>query len=328
VDSNIFAFADNFGVRSTIPQQNVSYDNNVLAANLYMHLTDAQYLWADSSNWERRAVADSAFASFKGNTLELPKLPVDSGFADAVLPRLFTLPSRISADQWKTVATQIGSSAKPAASSDAPTLEPATPKAEPPKPAAGRETSLSDILAGLSSMKSELKEIESHKTPVVVTEPVYCPVFDWKKALALAQEMSDDGPGAHRLKLSVSFAPPRSRAEVEYTRVTPQAIDADHASLDNKAVELEVTEIRSSSANQSLFPAGTSSDDYVAYSVATLGDAIRTRVAIIVRLDTAASKLLDHTNPSDKLRIRGTARVPGNPSALSIVVDRAEAVES
>ena len=34
------------------------------------------------------------------------------------------------------------------------------------------------------------------------------------------------------------------------------------------------------------------------------------------------------TTPTDKLRIRGTARVPGNPSALSIVVDSAEAVES
>jgi hypothetical protein len=327
VDSNIFAFADNFGVRSTIPQQNVSYDNNVFAANLYIHLTDAQYLWADSSNWERRAVADSAFASFKGNKLDLPKLPIDSGFADAVLARLFTLPSRISDAQWKAYATQIGSSAKPPTSSDDPAAEPAMPTAEPAKPGAGRETSIGDILASLSSIKDQMKEIESHKT-TVATEPTYCPVFDWEKALDLAQEPSGDGPGAHRLKLTVSFAPVRSRAGVEYARVTPQAIDADHASLDNKTVELEVTEARSSSANQSLFPAGTTSDDYVAYSVATVGDATRTRIAIIVRLDTAASKLLSHTNPSDKLRIRGTARVPGNPSALSIVVDSAEAVVS
>ena len=89
-----------------------------------------------------------------------------------------------------------------------------------------------------------------------------------------------------------------------------------------------MTEARSSSTNASLYPTGTTSDDYVAYSVATAGDATRTRVAIVVRLDTAASKLLDGTTPTDKLRIRGTARVPGNPSALSIVVDSAEAVES
>ena len=48
MDSNIFAFADNFGVRVTIPQSNVSFVNNVFAANLYLHLTDVQYLWADS----------------------------------------------------------------------------------------------------------------------------------------------------------------------------------------------------------------------------------------------------------------------------------------
>ena len=48
-------------------------DGNVFAANLFNHLTDAGYLWADGSNWERRAVADSAFASIKGNKLEYAK---------------------------------------------------------------------------------------------------------------------------------------------------------------------------------------------------------------------------------------------------------------
>jgi hypothetical protein len=325
VDSNIFAFADNFGVRSTIAQQNVSYDGNVFAANLYNHLTDTQYLWTDNSTWERR-VADSGFASFHGNTLDLPKLPVDASFADAALARLFALPSRISAEQWKTLAAQIGSSAKPAAPKDAPAAESPKPEPAAPAPSAG-PASLNDLLASLSSMKSQIKEIESHK-PAAVAEPIYCPAFDWKKALDLAQDESIAGAGAHRLKLAVSFAAPRSQASVEYTQITPQSIDADHASLDNKSVELEVTEARSSSSNPSLYPAGTTSDDYVAYSVAAAGDTTRTRIAIVVRLDTAASKLLDHTTPTDRLRIRGTARVPGNPSALSIVVDSAEAVES
>ncbi len=103
VDSNIFAFADNFGVRSTVPQQSASYDRNVFAANLYNHLTDTQYLWTDSSNWERRAVADSGFASFSGNTLELPKLPVDSGFADAALERACLRFRRaFLPDEWRT----------------------------------------------------------------------------------------------------------------------------------------------------------------------------------------------------------------------------------
>jgi hypothetical protein len=320
VDSNIFAFADNFGVRSTIPQQNVSFDNNVFAANLFNYLTDAQYLWADASSWDRRAVDDSAFAGFKGNTLELPKLPVDSGFADLALKRLFALPSRISVDQWKTFAAQIGSSAAPAAPKE-------TAASEPAKPAAADDSSLSGLLASLSGMTDKMKKEGEHKT-TAASEPIYCPVYDWKKALALAQETSDAEPGAHKLKLTVSFAAAHARAEIQYAQITPQAIDVDHASLDNKPVELEVTEARSSSTNPSLFPAGTTRDDYEAYSVATVGDATRTRIAIIVRLDTAASKVLDRTTPTDKLRIRGTARVPLDPGGLSIVVDTAEAVES
>lgn len=124
---------------------------------------------------------------------------------------------------------------------------------------------------------------------------------------------------AHRPKLAVSFTTPRSQVSVEYTPITSEAIDADHAALDNKAVELEITEAGSSSSNPSLFPTGITSDDYVAYSVPTPGDATRTRIGLVVRLDTAASNLLDRTVPADKLRVRGTARVPGNPSALSIV---------
>lgn len=328
VDSNIFAFADNFGVRSTIQQQNVSFENNVFAGNLFLHLTDAQYLWSDSSNWERRAVADSDFAAFQGNTLELPKLPVDPGFADAALTRLQGLPSRISRDQWKTLAAQIGSSVVPVAGGDT-AKEVAKPESAPASapPAAPKASSLNDILASLGSIKDKMQEMESHKTGAPA-EPLYCPAFAWKKALALAQETPDAGPGAHRMKLGVSFSPARTRVEVQYAPITPQTIDADHALLDNKLLELTITEARPSSSNPTLFPAGMTSDDYAAYSVATVGDATRTHVAIIVRLDTAASKLLNHTNPSDKLRIRGTARVPGNPSALSIVVDSAEALDA
>ena len=326
VASNIFAFADNFGVRSAISQQNVSYENNVFAGNLYIHLTDTQYLWVDSSDWDRRAVADSAFRSFKDNSLALPKLPVDPKFADAVMTRLFGLPSRISADEWKTLGALIGASARPATAAEAAAPEPA--KAPAVAAAASGPSSLNDLLSSLSSMKSQIKEIESKKPAAAAAEPVYCPALDWQKALALAQDGNADAPGAHRVKLPVSFAAPRSQSSAEYQAITPQAIDADHAALDNKAVELDVTEARSSAGNQSIFPAGISDDDYAAYNVSTVGEATRTRVAIVVRLDTASSKLLDRTVPTDRLRIRGTARVPANPGALSIVVDSAEAVES
>src|SRR5262249_39961116 len=150
------------------------------AANLFNHFTDTQYLWADGSNWDRRAVADSDYVSFKGNTLELLKLPVDPGFGDAALTRLFNLPSRITDEQWKVFAAQIGSSAAPAVQKDP---EPAVDaaKAASAKPASS-DSSLSSLLASLDSISDKVKAAaDSHK----VTAPLYCPIFDWKKALAL-----------------------------------------------------------------------------------------------------------------------------------------------
>jgi hypothetical protein len=314
VESNIFAFADNFGARATIPQQNVSFNSNVFAGNLFNHLTDAGYLWADGSNWERRAAADSSFPSFKGNTLELPKLPVDPGFANAALARLYTLPSRVSKDEWTALAARIGATVTPVVTS-------APSPAEPAKPVSAA-SSLNDLLAQLGSLEKK-KPAEASKT-AGNSAPSYCPVFDWKKALALAQETSDAGPGAHRRNLAVAFSAPQARAEREYTRITGQEIDAGRASLNNKTIELDVTQARDSSTNSSLFPAGTERDNFTAYSVTTAGGDTRTRIAIIVKLDTAASKLIGRGASTDVFRIRGTAFVPGDSNVLSIVVDSAQ----
>jgi hypothetical protein len=323
VDSNIFAFADNFGLRSTTAQQIVSYDNNVFAANLYINLTDAQYLWADSATWERRAVSDSSFASFNGNTLQLPKLPLDSAFANAALTRLFLLPSRISPEDWKTLAAQVGATVRPAGEHDDHAQEPAKPAVT--VATASGPSSISDLLASLSTMKTQIKEIESTK-PAPVAEPVYCPALDWQKALALVQDGADR-PGARRTKLAVSFTGTLSALTLDYAKITAQAIDADHDALDNNAVELVVSEARSSAGNQSVYPAGISADDYAAYNVSTPGEATRTRLAILVRLDTTASRILDRAVPTDSLRVRGIARIPANPSSLSIVIDSAEILE-
>lgn len=324
VDSNIFAFADNFGVRSTITQSNLSYDRNAFAAILYIYLTDTQYLWTDRNTFERRAVADSSFASCSGNRLELPKLAVDTTFADAALTRLYALPSRVSPEEWKTFAAQIGATVQPANADPAPAQEPAKPAATPPSTSG--PASLNDLLASLSSMKRQIKEIASAK-PATVVEPVYCPVFNWQKALATVPEGTAE-QGARRMKLDVAFAAPVAVPVTNYVPIETQTIDADHAALDGKVVELVVTETRSTAGNISAFPIGISPDDYAAYNVTTPDNAARTRIAILVRLDTAASKLLDRTVPTDKLRIRGTARTPADPNMLSIVVDSAEAVES
>lgn len=321
VESNVMAFADQCAIRCTLPHENVSVDHNVVAGALFMYVTDGQYLWADGSNGMRRA-ADAGFASFDGNTFELPALAVDPTFADAALTRLFGIASRISTEQWEEFAARIGASVRP--ERPAADAVPEPPKPAQPAPAAAGPASLSDILSSLNSMKDQLKEIDSHKAEPTVAQPVYSPVLDWKRAMDLATHTS--GPGAHRASLSVSFAEAPAREEVQYTLITPTLIDADHAALDSKRVELEITDARSSAANRALYPSGFSSGDYSAFSVTTAGETTRTRLALIVRLDTGASKVLDRTVSADKLRIRGTARIPENPSALSIVVDSAELI--
>lgn len=280
------------------------------------------------------AVRDSAFGSITGNTLDLPTLPVDTEFADGVLPRLFELPSRLSIDQWRIFAAQIGASVKPPVPITAPAANPAPAAAEvTPAPAVAKPVgspSLSDLIARLGALKTAPPKLEASAAPAASTDktnPMYCPIFDWKKALALAQGLQGEGPGAHWLKLAVSFTAVQPRAEIQYTRVAPQELGGDLATFDNKPLELEVTDARESSTSPALFPADTSKDNYTAYYVSTPGDWTRTRLSIVARDDTAASKALSRTRPSDRIRIRGTARVLRNPGALAIVADSAEVIQ-
>jgi hypothetical protein len=52
------------------------------------------------------------------------------------------------------------------------------------------------------------------------------------------------------------------------------------------------------------------------------------RIAIVVKLDTAASRFIHRGTSTDMVRIRGTARTTPDAGALSIVVDTAEAASA
>jgi len=328
VESNIFAFADNFGIRDSVGQQSVSLNNNVFAGNLFNHLTDTQYLWADSSNWERRAVADSDYASIQGNVLTLPKLPVDAGFADKALDRLFKLPSRISRDTWHVLAAQIGASVKPEPPAAAPAAEVPKP-VEAPKPV---QPSISDLIASLGAMKnapSRAATPAAASTSATASGPpenIFCPVYDWKKALDLAQEGSD-GPGAHKENIAIVFSAAAAKADVRYQVVTPQQMDQGLAPFDNQPVQLDVANLRESSTNPAMFPPGMTNNDYNAYFVSEPGDDVRTRISLVVKIDTAPTKVFNRVGPADKLRVKGAARVIRDPGMVAIVVDNAELVE-
>ena len=61
--------------------------------------------------------------------------------------------------------------------------------------------------------------------------------------------------------------------------------------------------------------------------VAAADGTTRTRLAIVVKLDTAASNLMRRMNARDKVRVLGTAHTKSDSSSLSIVVDSAEILE-
>jgi hypothetical protein len=321
VDSNILAFADNFGVRCTVPQPGVSICNNVLAANLYNQLADANYLWADNSNWARRAMGDSSFASIQGNSLELPQLPVDPACADAALSRLFKLPSHISADEWKKIAQRIGASVSPE-----PPPSAAAPAAAKPAETPAAKPSLNDLMARLGHLDAQKIQAEQATTKPQGEAPKYCPQFDWKKAMDLALQSATPAAGAHRKQIAVAFSAGQdAKAAVDYVRIPVEHLDAVRADLNGKPIEMDVSDLRESSTSMGLFPAGTSKNDYTAYTVAVIagGDSPRTRVAVVVKDDTTAAKYLNRMVPTDKIRVRGTAYTAPESYQLSVLVDSA-----
>jgi hypothetical protein len=323
LEANIIGFADNFGLRAALPQDNVSLRRNVFAANLFNQLTDCQYLFADSATWQRRVEGDSSY-TLEGNQLLVPQLPVDAAFSDLALPRLFALPSRITREEWPAIAVAIGSSARPQpvgqpASASAAMASPA------PAPASPGGSSLAALMAKIASTTEKLKAIETTKEPA---KPTYCPRYDCAKALALALPTDDAGtaPGAHRTALEVSFGTTKAAPQVTYMPLAAADVDRLRAELNQHAVELSVTQLRDSSTNPSVFAPGTDKRDYSAYGVVAVDAPTRTRLALVVRDDTQVSTLIRRAQPSDTLRIRGMAYTTSGESGLSILVDAVEVV--
>jgi hypothetical protein len=319
LESNIIGFADNYGVRAALPQENVEFRNNIFAANLFNHLCDAQYLWADGSNWSRRVEGDSSY-TLDGNQLLVPQLPVDAAFSDLALSRLFVLPSRIESEEWRSIAPAIGSTAKPQAEE-----QPAAASTPAPAPSSSGGSTLDALLAKIGSTTDKLKELDTKKAPPA---PKYCPLYDFKKALVLATDGADTAPGAHRKKLEISFGTAQVKPQITYKPITAAELDEMRASLDQQPIELDVTQLRDSSSNPSVFPTGTDKKDYSAYAVAAVDGQTRTRLAIVVRDDTEVSKRIRRAQSTDKLHVRGTAFTTSGASGLSIIVDALELVGS
>jgi hypothetical protein len=319
LESNVIGFADNYGIRAAVPQDNVTLRNNVFAANLFNHLCDCQYLFADESNWTRRVEADSSYI-LEGNELAISKWPVDPPFLDRALQRLYKLLSRIKADQWKTIAETTGATVKPEEekSTHAPVAAPA------PAPAASTGNSIADIMARLNGTAAKLKEVAAPPPPAT-GDPLYCPVYDYQKALDFWIDGADSIPGAHRKKLDVVFHQARIKPQISYTPVKATDIDAQRESLNGKPIEILVKDLRDSGSNPSTYSPGTDSRNFSSYGVATAEQAdVRTRLYITIPLDTEVHKRIRKVVNTDKVTVRGTAYSTQNTSALSILVDSVE----
>jgi hypothetical protein len=318
LESNVIGFADNYGIRAAVPQDNVTLRNNVFAANLFNHLCDCQYLFADESNWTRRVEADSSYI-LEGNELAISKWPIDPPFLDLALQRLFQLLSRIKADQWKTIAETTGATVKPEEEKSADAAPAPAPVAAAPS-----GNSIADIMARLNGTAAKLKEAAATPPPAT-TGPKYCPVYDYRKALAFWTDGADTIAGAHRKKLDVVFHETRAKAQIPYTRVNAADIDAQRESLNGKPIEVLVKDLRDSGANPSTYAPGTDTRNFSSYGVAAAeqGD-VRTRLYITIPMDTDVSKRIRKVVNTDKLIIRGTAFTTQNTSAVSILVDSFE----
>jgi hypothetical protein len=238
---------------------------------------------------------------------------VDKEFLDQALTRLFALPSRIASDEWKSIASTVGATVRPEEEASASTA------AAPPAPAsASGGSALDALMAKMSSVDKQVKEAAATKAPAA---PRYCPVYDWKKALALVTEGADSAPGAHRRKLEISFGSLQAKVEKTYTPINAAELDALRETLHEKPISLSITQLRDSSTNPSVFAPGTDRKDYSAYGVATVDAPTRTRIAIVVRADTDVSRRMSRVQASDKLNVRGTAYHTSGQSGLSILVD-------
>ena len=317
LDANIIGLADNYGLRAALPQDNITLRNNVFGANLFNHLCDCQFLFADGTNWTRRVEADSSYL-LDGNQVGESSWPVDAAFMDIALTRLFALPSRIADDEWKSIASTLGATVRPAEAATAAAPAPA------PAPAISGGSSLDALMAKLGSTADKLKEVQAAAAPPAAGAK-YCPVYDYQKALALVTEGADTVPGAHRRKLEVSFGAVKSKAEIAYTPVKAAELDALRESLNLKPIELDVTQLRDSSTNTSVYAPGTDRKDYNAYGVVAADGDTRTRLAIVIRADTDVSRRIGRVQATDKLRVRGTAYHTSGASGLSIVVDSFDA---
>jgi hypothetical protein len=314
LESNVIGFADNYGLRTALPQDNITLRNNAFGANLFNHVCDCQYLFADGTNWARRVEADSSYA-LDGNKLGVSAWPVDPAFMDLALARLFELPSRIAPPEWKSIASAVGATVRPAA--DASAVAPAAPVE--PAAAAPMLSGLDAMMAKMNAASAAMKASAPQQAPA---KPSYCPVYDWHKALALFTEGVDSVPGAHRRKLEVpAFATVAAKAAVTYTPVNAAELDALRETLNQKPIELDITQLRDSSANPSVYAPGTDRKDYSAYGVQAVDAQTRQRIAIVVRADTDVSRKIGRAQASDKLKVRGTAYHTSGASGLTIVVD-------
>ncbi len=320
LESNVIGFADNYGVRTALPQDNVTLRNNTFGANLFNHLCDCQYLFADGSNWARRVEADSIY-TLEGNRLGVEAWTVDRSFLDTALARLFSLPSRIGAEEWKVIASSLGTSVRPAEANLTETTAPA------PTPTSSVESgggSLSDLMAKLGGTMDKLKQAEAANAPPP-SAPKYCQNYDWQKALALFTDGAESASGAHRRKLHTPvFGTVTTKEQVTYTAVKGTELDALRDSLNEKPIELDIIQMRDSSSNPSLFAPGMNRNDYSAYGVQAADAQTRTRIAVLVRADTDVSRRISRVQTSDKLHVRGTAYHTSGQSGLSIVIDSFE----
>ena len=190
VRSNVLAFADGVAVRAVLPGQNLEFDANVVAGNLFADLLDGRHVLIDPTGWVRTRL-DAPFGSLEGNRTELANLPIDPAAPTASITRLVTLPAFLPPDLLRAAAASLGVSLQAPSTAEAP-----DPVKEA-EPSAG--DSISDLLADLGRERQELETKDTTTAPATVT---YCAAYPLPAVLSLAIAMPTDQPGAKALRIT------------------------------------------------------------------------------------------------------------------------------
>jgi len=186
VDRNLIGYCDGPAVFFNGDPHYIRLTDNIFVNNLFANFGDSKLVLLHDRSLSR--LAEVGFAAAHNNRAANPALPLDKTFIEGYIARSSGPETNITPARWNAIRKAFG--LPEAAAGDAPATKPSADDKPPAPP------SVDDLLARLESIKPAEKT--SGAAPTVV---IFCPVYDWKKAMELIDLPVAEGIGARRVEL-------------------------------------------------------------------------------------------------------------------------------